>query len=129
MSGRDCSKALYWGLPRELAAAIPVANIHNVSPPSMFTRFQYSCQYICGSAPPHHPQMTRVILSINRNQSASMIINHYDDKDKDYSHDNDDDEDGTGEDGDDNDDDDDDTNLCLIQGLVLGFRGKILLLL
>ena len=74
MSGRDCSKALYWGLPRELAAAIPVANIHNVSPPSMFTRFQYSCQYICRSAPPHHPQMTRVILN-PEHQPESISIN------------------------------------------------------
>ena len=82
--------------------------------------------------------MTRVILnpehqpesiSINALHCIAMIINHYDDKDKDYSHDDDDDEDGADEDGDDNDDDDDDTNLCLIQGLVLGFRGKILLLL
>ena len=39
----------------------------------------------------------------------------------------DDDNDDDDNDVDDNDDDDDDTNLLLIEGLVLGFRGEILL--
>ena len=55
----------------------------------------------------------------------SFRFSSNDDDDKDDSHDINDDN----EDDDDNDDDDDDTNLCLIQGLVLGFRGEILLLL
>ena len=68
--------------------------------------------------------MTIKILFCFSDDNDDGIDDDYDNDDED---DDNDDVDDNNDDDDDNNDDDDDTNLRLIQGLVLDFRGEILL--